>query len=309
VKSSQSLRSLLSRKQLLVAPCAYDALSAKIIENAGFEVMGISGYGVAAGTLAKPDVGFTTLTQVVEVARNIVAAVKVPVYCDADTGYGNAINVMHTIETFIYAGVAGVHLEDQVFPKRCGHVAGKQVISMEEAAGKLRAADRIRREMDPDFVLIARTDALGAMGGGLEETVRRGNAYIEAGADIIFPDGIHSEELLLQCIEQIDGPIMYNMVGLAPLIPLPRLQEMGVTLVCDAGGAFRSAARAMWDYMQAFKAEGTAFLQAYNEAHAEHPTQNFHGFIGFPRVREMETEFLPSEDTQRKYAESVGYQP
>jgi 2-methylisocitrate lyase-like PEP mutase family enzyme len=179
MKPSKKLRELLAKKELLIAPAAYDALSAKIIEAAGFQLMAVTGYGVSATLIGKPDVGLTTLTEVVNVARYIVGAVTIPVFCDADTGYGNAINTMRTTEEFIKSGVAGIHIEDQVAPKRCGHVAGKQLISIDEAAGKYRAADHVRQEMDPDFVLIARTDARGAVGGSIEEVIRRGNAYVE----------------------------------------------------------------------------------------------------------------------------------
>ncbi|MBM4330794.1 MAG: isocitrate lyase/PEP mutase family protein [Deltaproteobacteria bacterium] len=309
MKRSKVLRELLAKKELLIVPAAYDALSAKIIEQAGFKVIGVSGYGISATMLGKPDVGLTTLTEVVNVARYIASAVKIPVFCDADTGYGNAINVMRTTEEFILAGVAGVHIEDQVAPKRCGHVAGKQVVSVEEAVGKYRAADHIRRELDPDFVLIARTDALGAIGGSIEEVIRRGKAYIEAGADVIFPDGITSVEVLQRCVHEIPAPIMYNMVGVSPLLPMSQLQEMGVAIVANAGGAFRSATRALWDYMQAFAKGGTDFLIQFERDIQGHPTANFHQFIGFAEIRKLEEEYLPSEEVQRKYAQSIGYQP
>ncbi len=313
MKQSARFRELLAQKELLIAPAAYDALSAKIIEQAGFKLMAITGYGVSAGLLGKPDVGLTTMTEVVDVARRIVGAVSIPVFCDADTGYGNAINTMRTAEEFIKSGVAGIHLEDQVAPKRCGHVAGKQLISIEEAVGKYRAVDHVRREMDPDFVLIARTDARGALGGGIEEVIRRGKAYTEAGADVIFPDGLTSVEELERCVSEVPAPILYNMTGVSPYVSMADLKKMGVGIVENAGGAFASAARAMWDYMEGLASGGTDFMMESGKEMAEqmvgHPIRNFHEFIGFPQIRKLEEEFLPSEEVQRKYAETVGYQP
>ena len=309
MKKTTRLKKLLAEKRLLVAPAAYDALSARIIEQAGFELMAVTGYGLSASLLGRPDVGLTTMTEVVTASRNIAAAVEVPVFADADTGYGNAINVMRAIEEFIRAGVAGVHLEDQVSPKRCGHVAGKQLISIEEAAGKIRAAAKVRKELDPDFVLIARTDARGALGGGMDEVIRRGRAYVEAGADVVFPDGLTAVEELERCVREVPAPILYNMVGVSPLLPFEELEALGVAVVEHAGGAFLAAARAMLDFMHGFKAGGTQFLVEFGQGLAQHPMRNFHRFIGFDRIRQLEEEYLPSEEVQRKYAETVGYQP
>ena len=309
MNQTRIFRELLAKKELLIAPAAYDALSAKIIEEAGFKLMAVTGYGVSATLIGKPDVGLITLTEIVNVARRIAGAVTIPVFCDADTGYGNAINAMRATEEFIKSGVAGIHMEDQVAPKRCGHVAGKQLISREEAVGKYRAVDHVRREMDPDFVLIARTDARGALDGGMEEVILRGNAYAEAGADIIFPDGLTSAEELDRCVREIPVPILYNMTGVSPYIPMSELQEMGVSIVENAGGAFVSAARAMWDYMQGLADGGTEFMMPFGKEMARHPIRNFHQFIGFPEIRKLEEEYLPSEEVERKYAETIGYQP
>ena len=164
----KALRKLLERKKTLVKPGAYNALSAMIIEKAGFPCCGVTGYGVSAALLGKPDVGLLTLDEIVTTTRYITRAVKIPVIADADTGFGNAINVMRTVEDFIGAGAAAIHIEDQVAPKRCGHIAGKQVIPAQEMVGKIRAADKVRRELDPDFVLIARCDARGVAGGSVD---------------------------------------------------------------------------------------------------------------------------------------------
>lgn len=309
MKQSQRFRELLTAKELLVAPAAYDALSAKIIEQAGFKLMAISGYGVSAALLGKPDVGLTTMSELVGVAHNIAGAVTIPVFSDADTGFGNAINTMRTVEEFIKAGVAGIHLEDQVAPKRCGHVAGKQLISLEEAVGKYRAADQVRRQLDPDFVLIARTDARGALGGSMEEVIRRGRAYVDAGADVIFPDGLTSLEDLERSLKEIPAPLLYNMTGVSPMLPLSDLNRSGVAIVEIAGGAFVSAAKAMWDFMHGLQSGGTEFLIEFGRGLRDHPIRNFHQFIGFSEIKKYEEMFLPGEEVQRKYSETLGYQP
>ncbi|MBI4767315.1 MAG: isocitrate lyase/PEP mutase family protein [Deltaproteobacteria bacterium] len=309
MKPSRRFRELLTAKELLVAPAAYDALSAKIIEQAGFKLMAISGYGVSAALLGKPDVGLTTMSELVGVAHNIVSAVTIPVFSDADTGFGNAINTMRTTEEFIKAGVAGIHLEDQVAPKRCGHVAGKQLISLEEAVGKYRAADQVRRQLDPDFVLIARTDARGALGGSMEEVIRRSKAYIDAGADVIFPDGLTSLGDLERSLKEIQAPLLYNMTGVSPLLSMSDLKDLGVAIVEIAGGAFVSAAKAMWDFMHGLRSGGTEFLLEFGRGLRDHPIRNFHQFIGFPEIRKYEEMFLPTDEVQRKYQETVGFQP
>src|SRR5207244_1461232 len=158
-----------------------------------------------------PDAGLVTLTEMVANARYIAAAVSVPLIADADSGFGNAINAMRTVREFITAGVAGIHIEDQVAPKRCGHVAGREVIEIEEAAGKIRAAAAARDELDPDFVLIARTDARGAHGGSLDDAIRRANAYLVAGADMAFVEGPTSVDEVKRICAEVKGPVFYNM--------------------------------------------------------------------------------------------------
>ena len=182
----EQLRGLIERKEILVLPGCANALQAVTIERAGFEAAYMSGAGTAATLLGMPDAGFTSMTEVVMNARYIAGAIGVPLLCDADTGYGNAVSVRRTVHEFIRAGVGGIHIEDQVFPKRCGFVAGKQVVPIEEAAGKYRAAVDARDELDPGFVIIARTDARTAVGGGLDEAIARGKAYRAAGADVAY---------------------------------------------------------------------------------------------------------------------------
>src|SRR6185312_3795220 len=176
------LRELLASPAPLLAPGAYDALSARLIEQAGFDVVYMTGFGTTASLIGRPDVGLLSGSEMVDNARRICAAVDVPVIADADTGYGNAVNVVRTVQLYEQAGVAGIHLEDQVMPKKCGHMTGKVVIPPDEMVGKIRAAVAARR--DPDFLLIARTDAAAVE--GLSAGIDRARAYAAAGADVLF---------------------------------------------------------------------------------------------------------------------------
>jgi len=311
MKGSTLLRKHLAENRLLVKPSAFDALSAKIIEDAGFKVMGITGYGASIAMLGKADAGFITLTEIITLTRYVTSATRVPVICDADTGFGNAINVLRTTEEFIKAGAAGFHMEDQVAPKRCGHVAGKELIPLEEAVGKIRAADRVRRELDPDFLVIARTDARGAVGGSLEETIQRGKAYMDAGADMIFPDGITDPEELKRCVNEIGAPIHHNMATLdaSTYVSLSWFEEIGVSIVSNPAGLLRAAIKAMWDYAHGFAEGGTEFMKEADAGYTDHPTGNLHAFVGFPEIRRLEMEFLPKTEVERRYTQSNGFQP
>ncbi|HSN39041.1 MAG TPA: isocitrate lyase/PEP mutase family protein [Burkholderiales bacterium] len=308
-KQSTALRRLLKQGKTLVKPGAYNALSAMIIEKAGFPCCGVTGYGVSASLLGKPDAGLVTLNEIVMISRYIAAAVRIPVIADADTGFGNAINVMRTVEDFIGAGVAAIHIEDQVAPKRCGHVAGKQIIPMEEMAGKLRAADRVRRELDPDFTLIARCDARGVAGGSVEELIRRANAYLDAGADMIFPEALTSEAEVERCAKEIRGPLHFNRTGVSPRLPLARLNQIGIAMVSNATGSLRSGTVAMWDYFQEFARDDVEAVKRFEARTRDHPAGNMHAFIGFSEIRKLEEEFLPAAEVLAKYEGSVGFQP
>ena len=307
--ASRRFREMLNGGKCYVQPGVFNAQSAKIAEAAGFETVGVSGYSVSASLIGQPDVGLTTLTEVVQITGYICDAVSIPVMTDADTGYGNAINAMRTVQQFIKAGVAGMFMEDQVAPKRCGHVSGKEIISLEEAVGKYRAAVRARDEMDRDVVLIARCDARGVAGGSLEEVIRRGKAYMDAGMDVFFPEGLLSREELETVADKVGAPMLYNRTGVSPNLTLAEMEELKIFLVANAGGALRAASRAMWDYLHAFAKEDAALEQRLKEELKGHPAANFHAFVGFPQIRKLEDEFLPREDMLRKYEGSIGFRP
>jgi 2-methylisocitrate lyase-like PEP mutase family enzyme len=206
MKTTTQLRQMLTSGQLIVAPFVLNALHAKIAESVGFQAVYMTGAGTAAER-GFPDVGLLTLTEMVANAKFIAGAVDIPVVCDADTGYGNPLNVRRTVQEYEAAGVAGMHIEDQLFPKKCGFFEGKQVIAQEEAVQKIRAA--LDARTDPDFVIIARCDAYAVT--GWEDTVKRCRAYVEAGADLVFVDGIKSvEDLHTYATDLADLPRMYN---------------------------------------------------------------------------------------------------
>jgi 2-methylisocitrate lyase-like PEP mutase family enzyme len=206
----QRLRARLTTGPMIVAPGIYDAYGARFVEQAGFEAVYLTGNGVSASLLGRPDVGLIDLTLIVSHAHRVAACVDIPLICDADTGYGNAVNVRRTVEEFEGAGVAAIHLEDQASPKRCGHLPGSRpVVSMEEHIGKIEAAAASRN--DPDFIIIARTDA--ASGHGLDEAIRRGNAYSKAGADVVFIElkGSPKIEELKRVTEEVHAPCLLNV--------------------------------------------------------------------------------------------------
>jgi 2-methylisocitrate lyase-like PEP mutase family enzyme len=304
------LRELIRQGRLIVAPGAHDALTAKLIERAGFPVVYMSGSGVANTLLGGPDVGLVTLTEMAWIARCIAAATALPVVADADTGYGNAVNVMRTVREYEAAGVAALHLEDQVSPKRCGHIAGKELVSAEEMVGKIRAA--VDARTDPDLVVIARTDARGP--AGLDEAIRRANLYAAAGADMVFPDALLSEEEFTRFAAAVPHPKMMNMGGYAatrttPKLPLSTVERLGFNLVIFPLAVVRAGVRAMIDFLAGLAARGTEFEIEHIAGLRGHPVESWYEFSGIHEVRELEARYLPAADVARKYAGGEGYRP
>ena len=307
-RASTRLRELIARGPTLYVPGCYNAMSGRVLEAAGFEAIYMTGYGTSLSLTGLPDVGLATMTEMVGNARYIASAVRVPLIADADTGFGNAINVIRTVREYIGAGVAGIHLEDQVSPKRCGHVAGRLVISMEEAVGKIRAASDARKALDPDFVLVARTDARGAAGGSLDEAIRRVNAYLAAGADLAFVDGPTSVEEVQRVCREVQGPVFYNMTGVSPRFGLQQLREMKVAVCISPNAMLRSALAAMHDLARDMRAEGPQAETRFMEQFGKHPLGDLHTFAGFDQVRAWEKEYL-GEEAMAKYAGSIGHVP
>jgi len=230
---SAAYRALLDSGEFIVAPGVYDGYSVRLVERAGFKTAATSGAAISNALLGIADIGIMTLTQNVEHCRNLARCVNIPITADADNGYGNPVNVHHTVREFEDAGVAGINIEDQVSPKRCGHMPGKEVVPQDEMVKKIEAACLARR--DGDFIIIARTDALAVE--GIDGAVARARAYAGAGADMIFPDAVKSEEDIARIVEAARVPVTINMgFGIrsrptTPLIPLKRLKELGVRRV------------------------------------------------------------------------------
>ncbi len=254
--TASKLRELLSGSDPLVVPFAYDALSARLIEDAGFQAVGISGSAVSASLLAAPDIGILSRQQMVDQAGRIAGAVpSLPVIADAETGYGDLSQVAETVREFEKAGVAALFMEDQQDPKRCGHLEGRQLVPTDEMLEKLNVALEARG--DSTFVVIGRTDALATE--GVEGAATRARAYLEAGADMAFVVAPRSREELQALSEQIEGPLMVVLSegGSTPLLPVGELHEMGYKLIGYSGLAIGSAARAVQLGLQTLKQEGT----------------------------------------------------
>ena len=249
------LRELLARDEILIVPGAYDALIARMIEKVGFDAVYMTGGGTVNALTGLPDNGLITLTEMVMNARYMAQATSIPIISDADTGYGNAVNVMRTVREFEKAGVAAIHLEDQVAPKRCGHLEGKEVVTTEEMVGKIRAACAARN--DPDFVIIARIDARAVL--GFDEAIRRARAYREAGADVLFPEALESEEEFREFAKGVEGPLLANMTefGKSPYLTAQQFEAMGYKIVIFPVSTLRVALRAVLDFLTNLKERGT----------------------------------------------------
>jgi 2,3-dimethylmalate lyase len=255
MKTTAKLRQLLREPGIIVAPGAYDCLTAKLIERQGFPAVYMTGAGTAVTRLGKPDLGFATLSEMVANAATMAAMLSIPLIADADTGYGGALNVYRTVQEYERAGVAALHLEDQVFPKRCGHLDGKQVISTEEMVIKLRAA--VEARIDEDLVLIARTDALAVT--GLDDTLRRCHAYAEAGADVLFVEAMRSREEIARVAREVPVPLLYNFVehGKSPLVPVAELQRLGFKLVIFPGSIMLAVLPLVHEILRVIQQHGT----------------------------------------------------
>ena len=280
------LRRRLDAGELVLAPGCYDALGARLIEEAGFDAAYMTGFGSAASRLGRPDVGLMTLTEMVDNARRIAACLEIPVIADADTGYGNAINVIRTVQEYEAAGVAAIHIEDQVMPKRCGHMEGKQLIAASEMAAKVAAAVAARRS--PDFLIIARTDARDVE--GLDAALERARAYREAGADVLFVEAPQStDEIEVIARAFPDVPLLFNYAegGKTPPVSHELLRDLGYRLVIFPLSLLLTATAAMRQALREIKAQGSPLelldsMLGFGE---------FLDFIGNSEIRELEHRF------------------
>jgi len=249
------IRQALSLSGQLIMPGVYDALSAKIAARSGFEVIFITGYSLSATLLGEPDFGLLTQTEVIAAAQRICSVVETPVIVDADTGYGNAINVIRTVRDLIGAGAAGMFLEDQVWPKRCGHMKGKQVIPLDEQLKKLKAA--VEAKQNRDFFIVARTDSRQAL--GLNAAIERGIAFKEAGADAVFIEAPVSKDEMKEISKQVPGPLVANMLerGVTPLMGPNELKELGFDLVVWPLAPLYSVAKSLTEVYTTLRRDGS----------------------------------------------------
>jgi 2-methylisocitrate lyase-like PEP mutase family enzyme len=272
------------------------------VEQAGFDTASTTGAGLANSRLGQPDIGIMTMRDNVEACHHIARSVSIPVMSDADNGYGNAVTVYHTVQYFEEAGVAGVNIEDQVSPKRCGHMRGKELINAKEMAKKVEAAIRARR--DPDFILNARTDAIAVE--GIEGAIRRARIYVAAGADMIYPDAILSEDQIRRFVDEVKAPVSISMgFGLrgrptTPLISVRRLGEIGVTrvsysrmLTAAAIAGMKNALRAFRESLDSDRAPDRPDLVASMEEITE--------LMGYGLVNELESQLLLEDQIEKKY--------
>lgn len=303
ISAPAAFRALLNSGEFIVSPGVYDGYSARLVEASGYKSACTSGAAIANAILGVEDLGMMGLSENVNHCRQLARSISIPLTCDADNGYGNPMNVHYTVQMFEEAGVAGVNLEDQVSPKRCGHMLGKEVVSREEMVKKIEAACLARR--DDDFVIIARTDALAVE--GIEATLERIRAYVAAGADAIFPDAVKTEEDIARIVEAAGGkPVSVNMgFGIrqrptTPLIPLPRLKALGVRrislprmLPAAAIKAMREALTVMREVMETgVPADRSDLLVGIDE---------IWNLMGFPAMQALEKQLLTVDSYETKY--------
>lgn len=291
-KRSTQLRELLEQPGVIVAPCAYDCLSLRIIEHAGFKAALHGGYNTAASFLGMPDIGVLTATEMVNYARNMAAAVDLPLICDVDDGFGEIFNVLRTTREVIRSGLAGMYIEDQVSPKRSPSLGGGDVIAVEAMTRKLKTVAKVRSEMDPDFVVIARTHASRAL--GLDEGIKRGISYAQAGADIIFVDPSYTEEAIeeFKIVAQAIGPYAHVLANMTetvgrPLLTSDELYQMGFKVVIYPMTALMAAARAVTLVMKELREEGTTKALVDELM----PLKSVAELAGMDKMRALEQEF------------------
>ena len=283
-----TLRDRLGAREIVVAPGAFDAFTARLIESAGFEAVYVSGAGVSYSMLCQPDVGLVSLAEMAGRVAHIAGAVSIPVIADGDNGHGNAMNTMRAVRLFEAAGAAAIQLEDQAFPKRCGHLEGKKLVSEQEMIGKIRAARRARRS--DDFLIIGRTDSRSVL--GISEALRRASLYAEAGADVVFVEAPRDRDELAQVAKALPGvPLVANMVegGKTPMVAASDLEALGYSLVLFPNSLTRAFARAGRDVMRELRAAGsTAAVLDQMVSFDE-----LNDMTGLASLSALEAEFVP----------------
>lgn len=302
---------LLQSSELLVMPGGFSPLHARMAERLGYEAFFMSGSQVAAFVYGLPDVGLLGLREMVEAARRLADVTQLAIFADADTGYGNALNVHHTVQEYVRAGVAGLHIEDQEAPKKSGTKAGRRCIPLDEAVGKFRAAVSAARAIDPDFVVVARCDLIGAEGGSFDGAVERCVAYLEqGGVDAVWLNTVQSKEEIREACRRIPGPVIPLYGGPAPAPTLGEYRELGAAAVLFPALTTSVGLQATWEHLNEFRRRGTVVQRDSAERARIHPL----GAVGFAEfvspsadeVLELESSFLPHEQ-QRDYQATFGH--
>ncbi len=302
------MRELL-KQGIVVSPGVYDGLSARMVEKMGFKAAATGGSGFSNARLSQPDIGLLTLMENVDACRHLARTLSIPLMADAETGYGNPVTVFHAVEYFEEAGVVGMNIEDQVSPKRCGHMQGKELISAQEMAKKVEAA--VKAKKDPDFIINARTDAIAIE--GLDKAIERARLYIAAGADMVFPDAVDSEEQIKRFVDAVDAPVSINIgFGIrsrptTPLIPVKRLAELGVARVTMARMLPSAALMGMHKALELMR-DHVETGTLHDRPDLLYGMEEITDLMGYSKIAELEAQFLPDEQLERKYgADKVDY--
>jgi isocitrate lyase len=314
--AGRTFRDLLRTEPYVFTGGVYSPLDAQIAERVGLKAIYLSGYSVALAN-GWPDMGFLTQTEVARTAHMVASAVSLPVIADADDGYGNALSTIRTVQEFVKTGVAGIHIEDQRFPKRCGHIAGKTILDLEEATGKFRAAVDTRDRLAPDFVVIARTDAYGAVGGSLEEAIRRGRAYADAGVDLVWSEFSNAAREPAVAFAQAmreshpDLPLAFNYSSSfrwsndpAPFT-FRELGELGYRFIFITLFAAHAGTFAVWDAMEELVRDQEQAQWRLEKTKAGHPTESHHVMARVAHFQELERKYIPG--TEERIRGSAGF--
>jgi 2-methylisocitrate lyase-like PEP mutase family enzyme len=310
-KTTTKFRALLKRTELLVMSGGFSPLHARMSEVLGYEAFFMSGSQVCAYVYGYPDVGLLGLSEMVEAVRRIANVTAIPVFGDADTGYGNAVNVYHTVQAYIRAGAAGLHIEDQEAPKKSGTLAGRRLISRQEAVGKYKAAMAAKRELDGDFVICARCDSIGSEGGSFQDAIERSIAYVEeAGVDAIWVNTLTKREEIEEACQRIPAPVIAPYYGPRPSPSFAEFQELGAAAVLYPSLTTANGLQATWELLHDFKARGPVVLEAWNKKAQESPygmvprTQD--PILPAKKIQQLEDDFIPKE-LQRDYDKTFGH--
>lgn len=315
--TGRAFRRLLRDEEYVFTGGVYSPLDAQIAERVGLRAIYLSGYSMALAS-GWPDMGFLTMTEVTRTASMVASAVTVPVIADADDGYGNALSTIRTVQEFIKTGVAGIHLEDQRFPKRCGHIAGKTTVSPEEAAGKYRAAVETRDRLDPEFVLIARTDAFGAVGGSLEEAIRRGRAYADAGVDLVWCElssaarepAVAFAKALRETHPALPLAFNYSSSFRWHEDPDPftfaELGALGYKFIFITLYAAHAGMHAVWNAMEDLVRKQAEAQWQLERRKRGHPTESHHVMARVAEFQALEKRYIPGSDDRLRHSAGFG---